>query len=109
MYGADFWDRATFQQLCEFMRTGAERFTHEEGTAEERHKRYSKAYSAGMRSFREKVLAYDWDSCRNSHDKDMATDDLWIDALSASGDLNELAFEVGFRAGLLVGRELYSG
>ena len=107
MYGKDFWNRAKFQQICEFMRTGSERFEQEEGTPEERHRVYSKAYAAGMRGFRDKVLAYDWASCESSHDKDMVTDDLWTDALCASGSLNELSFEIGFRAGLLMARELY--
>lgn len=107
MYDADYQSRIDLQQICSFFKVGAETFELQEGTPKDRHLKYSRAFGAGMRSFRDRVLAFDWETVRNGNDRDMKTEDMFVEALHASGDLSELAYEMGFRAGLTIGRQLF--
>lgn len=107
MYNADYKNRVDVQQICDFFKIGAESFNLKSGTAKERHWKYSKAFGAGMRSFRDRVLAFDWDTVSSGDRRDMKTEEMFVEALEASGDLSDLAYEMGFRAGLVIGRQLF--
>jgi len=106
MYDADYQSRIDIQQICTFFKVGAETFDIKDGTPKDRHKKYSRAFGAGMRSFRDRVLAFDWETVSGDR-RDMKTEEMFVEALEASGDLSDLAYEMGFRAGLTIGRQLF--
>lgn len=109
MYGSDYQNRIDVQQICDFFRMGAESFNLKDGMPKDRHLKYSKAFYMGMQIFRDRVLAFDWETVEDGNRRDMKTEDMFVEALEASGDLSELAYEMGFRAGLIIGRQLFEG
>lgn len=107
MYDTDYQSRVDIQQICAFFKVGAETHDIKNGTAKDRSLKYSRAFGAGMRIFRDRVLAFDWETIEDENRRNMKTEDLFVEALHASGDLSDLAYEMGFRAGLTIGRQLY--
>jgi hypothetical protein len=107
MYGEKFWKRVGIKQICEFIRSGSEGGYEETGTAEERSARYVTALGECLRAYRDNVLGFDWDSVKDNEQlKNMTTENMWNDILDVISDTDELAYEVGFIAGIKIGQEM---
>ena len=107
MYGADYWKRTDIQHICEFLLSGSGDKEIEKGTPEERHMRYGKMLGENIHIFRDKILAFDWNSVNeNEYEKQVKTDEMFEDILMIIGYLNQLAYEVGFVTGVKTGKDI---
>ncbi|MCL2254801.1 MAG: hypothetical protein FWC09_10190 [Lachnospiraceae bacterium] len=107
MYGTDFWKRVSLQQIGEFIRRGSELTRPDGGTLEERYNRHTENLYNGLYNFRDRVLSYDkWDECNTESEKEIVTEEFWKDIINAGGSLQELAFDIGLQAGLMLRQEL---
>ena len=109
MYDRRYWENIAFQRVCQFLRTGGEiiDFESRKGKPGERVYRYQKALTESMCLFRDRVIAFDWNSV--SHDenlKQMKTEDMWQEALLATGNMNDLHYEMGFLTSIKLGQEI---
>ena len=108
MYGSDYWKRAGLQQICEYLVYGSEGKEPEQGTPEERQFRYGKALGQSIRSFRDKIIQFDWDSISNDErKKQMETDEMFEDVIKIINNLNQLAYEMGFITGLKIQKDIF--
>jgi len=104
VYDKEFWDRLNLRKILEYVRTGRE-FSEEDisGTAEQKYTHYYNKLISGMSLSRDRIIAFDWNSL-NGDDlaKSEKTHDIFGEVMEASSDLSDLAFEMGFIAGLKV-------
>jgi len=108
MYDMDYQERVDIRQICEFIKTGVERTTEmQDGTPQERHEQSVKAFCVAIRTFRDRVLSYDWAAVKDSKKRELETENLYVEVIEALGDLQDLAYEMGFRAGLSISRQLF--
>jgi len=108
MYSKDIWKRACSRQIFEFIRTGAEQMSVDakESTEEDRHRFYKTSLWHGMYLARDRIIAFDWNSVGDETEKSNKTDEMFVEILSASSDLSDLAFEMGFFSGLKIYDEM---
>ena len=101
MYGKLFWDRNSLDHILEFVRTGSVLKDTEDkkGTAQDRHDEYLKKLLEGMYIAKDRIVAFDW-SNTDTKDNSFVIDELFDELLSASSELCDLAFEVGFISGI---------
>jgi len=108
MYDMDYQDRVDIRQICEFIKTGAENTTEmQSGTPQERHEKNGAAFTMAMRTFRDRVLSYDWDAVKDGKERELKTERLYEEVVEALGDLQDLAYEMGFRAGFSISKQLF--
>ena len=62
MYDKEYWERVNFTQICEFLRTGGQTLRSDIGTPEERYLCHSKAFITGMKLYKDRILAFDWNN-----------------------------------------------
>lgn len=105
MFGDEFKHRLSIQQISSFFLTGVEMHGEDDGTPEERHRRYSREFAKGMDSFRDNVANTDW-SGLTDHEKTIKAEPLSADMQSATFDLNNLYFQMGLLSGLQLGNEI---
>ena len=60
MFDKEYFDRVNLQQLASFFQFGTETYQPEEGSLEERHKRWSLKFLDAIAESRDAVLAEDW-------------------------------------------------
>jgi len=103
MYGKQFFDRLSWQQICEFLREGYEGCT-EEGTLEERFRTHDHALIELFHAYRKDILSVDWRPLDENRAY-IATESLYQDLLCEIDARDALTFQAGFLAGLQLGRE----
>ena len=103
MYGQDFWERVSWQQVCEFLRYGSEDKT-EAGSLQERDALHERAFFQAVDQFWRDILATDWSSLPGVK-ADFKIEDLSESIMDEMAALKRLSFEAGFLAGLKMGRE----
>jgi len=109
MYDDDYWKRVGLQQICEFICSGSGDIKiKEKGTPKERHLRYGMALGKGIRSFRDKIINYDWDSIGDDEaKKQLKTDEMFEEIITIIGDINQLSYEMGFVTGLKIQKDIF--
>lgn len=108
MYGKDFYNRVSVQQICGFFRYGSEWDPEEAGTLEEREKKHDYAFFAAVDQFREDVLAADW-SHTTREQRNTQSDNLCDGIVKELAALEAIHFEAGFRAGVLLTKTCRGG
>ncbi len=106
MFGKDYWNRIKLKQICSFTLTGAERIAVDSGTYEELYQQYSRDLENGMLLFRDRAVA---DCKRIEKLNDVQVENMWKEVLEAIGNLNDLAYEIGFVSGARIESELLGG
>ncbi len=102
MYGKQFFDRLSWQQVCEFLRYGWEVQT-EEGTLEERHRIHDHALIELLHTYRDNILAVDWRPL-DENKTYIATESLYQDLLREIDARDAITFQAGFLAGMQMGK-----
>ena len=103
MYGQDFWERVSWQQICEFLRYGCED-KPEAGSLQKRDDLHEKAFFRALEKYWKDILSTNWTEFPGIK-AEMKIEELSeavVDELSA---LKSIAFQAGFLAGLQLGRE----
>lgn len=103
MYGKEFKERIGIQQLCDFLRTGAETCTVDSGTLDERADKYFDMLLKELERYRKRVLETDWESFPSQERLEMKVEELFNDILSAVWGIEAVGFEAGFTAGIQLG------
>lgn len=103
MYGKQFFDRLSWQQVCEFLQYGWEGDV-EEGTLEERYQAHDLALIELLHTYRKDILSVDWRPL-DENKTYIATESLYQDLLCEIGARESLSFQAGFLAGLQLDRE----
>lgn len=103
MYGKQFFDRLSWQQVCEFLQYGWEGDV-EEGTLEERYQSHDLTLIELLHTYRKDILAVDWRPLDGKKTY-IATESLYQDLLCEIGARESLSFQAGFAAGLQLDRE----
>ena len=108
MYGKEFWKRTSINHILEFIRTGSELCEDtKKGTPEERHKHNTTSLLHGMYLTRDRIIAFDWSSVDNDAVKKAnITDEMFEEVMNASGELSDLAFEMGLISGFSICYEI---
>ena len=107
MFDKDFFQRLSFQQICEFICTGdfLSPENVEEGTLAQRAERYEREQGDALRSALERM----YDAGRRGmgeNEKEKFIEDLGDEIFSIDWKAERLSFEAGFVAGLWVGGSL---
>lgn len=103
MYGKQFFDRLSWQQVCEFLWYGCEGNT-EEGSLKERDNLHEKAFFQALEKYWKDILSTNWSDFPGIK-AEMKIEELSeavVDELSA---LKSIEFQAGFAAGLQLDRE----
>lgn len=107
MFDKDFFQRLSFQQICEFICTGDFLYPEnvDEGTLTQRAERYEREQGEALRSALERM----YDAGRRGmgeNEKEKFIEDLGDEIFSIDWKAERLSFEAGFVAGLWVGGSL---
>lgn len=103
MYGKDFFDRVSWQQICEFLRYGCEG-TIEAGTLMERDRLHDHAFCRALEQYWRDILATDWTAFPGEQavvQAEKLSEPVAIELAA----LEEISFQAGFLAGMQLGRE----
>lgn len=103
MYGKQFFDRLSWQQVCEFLRYGCEGNT-EEGSLKERDRHHERAFFAALEQYWRDIRATDWTTFPGIK-ADLQAEKLSQPIVDELVYLETIAFQAGFLAGLQMGRE----
>ena len=103
MYGKDFFDRVSWQQICEFLRCGIDGTT-ETGTLDERDRLHEHAFFTALEQYWRDILATDWTNFPGAKGEIQA-EKLSQPIVSELIALETVSFQAGFLAGLQLGRE----
>lgn len=106
MYGKDFFERADWQHICEFLRYGETNPT-EHGTLEERSKKHQHALLLALEQYRKDVLATDWTG-RSEWNQTTLSETLSGPLLDEVFAIEELSFQAGLSAGFLLACKMRS-
>lgn len=99
MYGKEFWERVSWQQMRAFFQHGTENTTIERGDFERRYQYYAKAFTEELHRYRNLVLSTDWNALTDETARRIKGEDLYAQAFAFQGELEDLSFEVGMAVG----------
>ena len=103
MYGKEFFDRLSWQQVCSFLQHGYDN-DPEPGTLEERDKLHERAFFRALEQYWRDILTTDWTSYPGTKGEVQA-EKLSQPIVDELVSLEAVAFQAGFLAGMQIGRE----
>ena len=100
MNAKDFWNRVSLQVVTEFMRSNSLKDADPETFFDQRIK-LEKDFQRSLVNAKDKILAFNWDSLNNdAHKITIALEEIFADTIAKSGEISDVAFDVGFIAGI---------
>lgn len=106
MYGRDFFARADWQLICEFLSFGPSApYAYEKGTLEERVKKHDHDFIRSLEVYRDDILATNW-SALSREEAYWQTETLSQAVLQKAALLQDTSFEAGVMAGFLLGLQI---
>ena len=106
MYDDAYWERLNLQKICLYMRTGDRLKAADEGSPSDRYERYSNAQYDAMRTFRNRVLSFNWNTPMTENEKDIQTEAMYSEVLTAMEGKSRLDYEMGFIAGIKIAMQM---